>query len=613
MVSKQKILSTYKNKISFIRDNYNKMSTNKMLELFQSLLIYMNRFRNCDLGIYFDEEVYEILNKKISKQKKINIKRKNKNVIKIAYLKSKFSDIGGASLSKRFILESYKYNNFNIENHIILVPLDFKNSKLYKKTSEYNHASKVGKVKLIDDNKNFFERSKELSQYLIKENIEIAIVDQNIISIYTLLRTKTQVVASLSQDIYTYTFGPGCFDINFYLSHDQLFKYKFKEDNKTINKIIYLPLPKYNYIKNSKKLNKSIFKIPKNSTISASSNLWKCFFGDSDLFITAIRKLIEKNKNHHHFFIGSNRCLDNLDIYLSQHPLIKNNVHFVGEVKNIYRFLKMIDFWINSFPTSGGSDLEAAAVGKPSIEWVHNRNLTLHPVEFLNSNECNVFNLNEFINLGNKLIRDKKYRNDLGKILKKRVLLDFNHEKIIKEKINNFLIDALLDKKNSNLVNHNIELINDIEYEKNIAYFNAHFKHNSSSNKKLQYLKSLMKKFPNKYFGYVKYLEVIIDSNNYINVNNFYKNLNLNIKNDYRVLLLISVYLLKKNNLSQSEKFINLSLNLTEYDIMPYKILNDIYIKQNEIRKSFNLVKKINELKNINLNEIKLSYDYYDY
>ena len=45
------------------------MSTNKMLELLQSLLLYMNRFRNCDLGIYFDEEVYEILNKKISKQK----------------------------------------------------------------------------------------------------------------------------------------------------------------------------------------------------------------------------------------------------------------------------------------------------------------------------------------------------------------------------------------------------------------------------------------------------------------------------------------------------------------------------------------------------------------
>ena len=87
----------------------------------------------------------------------------------------------------------------------------------------------------------------------------------------------------------------------------------------------------------------------------------------------------------------------------------------------------------------------------------------------------------------------------------------------------------------------------------------------------------------------------------------------MNIKKDYRVLLLISVYLLKKNNLRESEKFINLSLNLTEYDVMPYKILNDIYIKRNELKKSFNLVKKINKLKNINLNEIKLRYDYYNY
>ena len=53
------------------------------------------------------------------------LNRKNKykkktKYIKIAYLKSKFSDIE-CIIIKKIYLESYKYNNFNIENYIILV------------------------------------------------------------------------------------------------------------------------------------------------------------------------------------------------------------------------------------------------------------------------------------------------------------------------------------------------------------------------------------------------------------------------------------------------------------------------------------------------------------
>ena len=89
--------------------------------------------------------------------RKNKYKRKNKNVIKMAYLKSKFKHIGYHY--QKIFGESYKYNNFNIENYIILVH-SYNNSKL-QKTSEYSQASKVSKVKVIDDNKNFFERSKD--------------------------------------------------------------------------------------------------------------------------------------------------------------------------------------------------------------------------------------------------------------------------------------------------------------------------------------------------------------------------------------------------------------------------------------------------------------------
>ena len=82
-----------------------------------------------------------------------------------------------------------------------------------------------------------------------------------------------------------------------------------------------------------------------------------------------IGALIRKYPNYHHIFIGTPRCLDNLESFLIKNPDLKNNIHYLGPVKNIYRsFEKTLDFWVNSFPTSGGSNIEMAKMGKPSID-----------------------------------------------------------------------------------------------------------------------------------------------------------------------------------------------------------------------------------------------------
>ena len=72
-----------------------------------------------------------------------------------------------------------------------------------------------------------------------------------------------------------------------------------------------------------------------------------------------------------------------------------------------------------------------AKIGKPSIDISINRNLDLHPAEFLSSNECTVISLAEFVDLGSRFIDDEEYRNNLGQYLKSKVSREFNKERLV--------------------------------------------------------------------------------------------------------------------------------------------------------------------------------------
>ena len=172
--------------------------------------------------------------------------------------------------------------------------------------------------------------------------------------------------------------------------------------------------------------------------------------------------------------------------------------------------MKTIDFWINSFPTSGGTDIEAAYVSKPSIEMIFNRNLTLHPTEFLCSNECIVHNHLELKKLIVKFIKDRSYRRKLGKYLSHKVKREYNKERLISEKVYGSFIDELNEKKNkNNKINLNEKFNDSIEYEKHIALYNTIINKKSYS-ERIKFLKKTVECFPNKIFAWIKILEISI-------------------------------------------------------------------------------------------------------
>ena len=170
--------------------------------------------------------------------------------------------------------------------------------------------------------------------------------------------------------------------------------------------------------------------------------MWKTCFGDGEVLLEGIAKLIRLHPDYHHIFAGTARCLDNIEFFLNKNKDIKNNIHYLGPVRNIFRLLKTVDFWINSFPTSGGSDIESAIVGKPTIELLANRNLNLHGAEFLRSRECDTISLEEFVSLGTRFITDQEYRYDLGLYLKQKIKREFDKETIISEKIYKTFVNA---------------------------------------------------------------------------------------------------------------------------------------------------------------------------
>ena len=154
----------------------------------------------------------------------------------------------------------------------------------------------------------------------------------------------------LSQDCYCFTLGPGAFDLTFLCCNDQIYKYKYnKVENYNKNKVIYLPLHDQKYVNEAKPIPKNKFNLKKDTIISASSNMWKSFFGDEDSFLNILKEIIKDNPKYHHFFIGTVRGYDTLQAFIKKNPEVKNNIHYVGEIKNIFTLLKTIDFGLILF------------------------------------------------------------------------------------------------------------------------------------------------------------------------------------------------------------------------------------------------------------------------
>jgi hypothetical protein len=413
------------------------------------LWMFMNRFRNCDLNLYYSDQVHSaitLLAKTSIKPEGIRPSGGSCNkTIKMGYILNNLVDTGGASFPHRFMLAKSEITNtsYFFEHHVLVSNLrnrdDYKETESFKYLTTHINPETFTHLSYTDS---WVDKAEQIKSWVLEHKIDFLIVSPCPAALFVMAQSLVPKQAVLSQDCYTFTLGPNFTDVTFLVTIDQLFKYG-RPPSGSRYKYLSLPLHDQEYANAAESVDLSEKGVDGFKTISGSSNMWKSFFGGSHILIHLIADGLRRNCDHHHLFVGTPRCLSDLVNFKRANPDIAPRLHFIGEQKNIYGILKSCSFWINSFPTSGGSDIEAALVGVPSIEFVANRDLTLHGVEFLNSRECIVTDYGQFAKLFDLLCKDRAYREKLGQHLKSNVSREFNRKQILNSGIYDFAAEVL--------------------------------------------------------------------------------------------------------------------------------------------------------------------------
>jgi len=239
------------------------------------LWMFMNRYRNCDLGKYFDEDIHDAL-KNLNKNNFINKKKKKKKKnFRIAYILTNIVDTGSASVPHRFIMNKKNADLNNIKQFVLVTNLRNKTNE--KETEGYRYLQQEIMPERTDHflpDISWLEKSKKIEDWIIDNKIDFVLASPCPAAMCALASSPAEVHGILSQDCYCFTIGPGAFDITFYVTNDQVYKYKFKnEDHYNNIKILYLPLHPQSFVDNCKMISREDLGIPKDSIVSASTNM----------------------------------------------------------------------------------------------------------------------------------------------------------------------------------------------------------------------------------------------------------------------------------------------------------------------------------------------------
>lgn len=537
------------------------------------LWLKMNRFRNADIQFYFDEDLNEIAASLNSRRFDTSHLLTKKEKFRIAFTITNLTDLGGASVPHRFMLESCTGKHYQFEQFILVT--NFGNVTQYRDTEQYRYiAEKIRPTGFCHlDPGTDYEKGKLVEQWIYDNQIDFVVAAPDPAMLYALSSKPAPFQAVLSQDCYTYTLGPGSGDFTIYVTTDQIFKYRYKTANKRAHfKNIMLPLHPPGYAESAQPLKRAEIGVPEDAILSATTNLWKSFFGDSEILFEGIAALMRRFPKYHHVLAGTPRCLDSLEFFLNKNPDLKERIRYIGPVQNMYRLLKSVDFYVNSYPTSGGSDLEAAFVGKPTIELISNRNLNLHGCEFMRTRECEAYSLSEFVKLGEKFITDANYRSELGQYLKAKVSREFDKGRIIKENIYESFLEEFEKKLLNPPVLPSLETDQTLEYEKLIALFNAFGRTMWDDKKRKMYLSECVSRFPSRPFGWIKSLEEAIRNADKGWFDEINRTMPEFLKLDYRVQFMLGLGHWRIGETEIALRLLRMACELTQHDQRPVKL-----------------------------------------
>ena len=477
------------------------------------VLSYMNRFRNCELRRYFDEDIHDAIASLQTRSFDTTNLLTPKNTFRIAFVFSRFNESGGAAFPHRLMLEEYnggcRFEQFAMVTNEGDLDLDESNER-YRFMRE---RIPLQRFRYVEPGLNLVEKGDLIADWIHGHAIDFVVYQPSVSVLYAIATRPALLSAGFSADWYTFTIGPGTGDFTLLMTLDQALKYRFEKTHSGNLKNIALPLPPLDYVEGQERIGRHALGVPETAVVSATTNLWKCCFGDDDRLMTGIGALMRMHPTYHHVFLGTPRCLENVDAFLSQNPDLRGRFHYAGVVPEIYRVLKEIDFYVNSYPTSGASNTEAALCEKPSIDLVSRRDLAGHGPELLRSLECEVISLEEFVTLGNRLISDPEYRAELGRRLRDRMATDMLKMKLAKERIYDMFVTEFHRLLESRPRMPALEVGRTIEVEKHIGIFRKESR-SWTADMRQAFVEAMTERFPERPYPWILGLQESVDQKN---------------------------------------------------------------------------------------------------
>jgi glycosyltransferase involved in cell wall biosynthesis len=560
---------------------------------------FMNRFRNCSLGKYFDEDIHKVIKSLNPKRFDTDHLLKEKKSFNIAFVFSRFNDSGGAAFTHRCILEKYKSDKYKVKQFILVT--NNANEREYKDKERYQYLKnniEYERFCFMDPNNSLVEKGKFIQEWIYDNNIDFVVFQPDLPTLFAMNSRPALFSMSFSADWHVFTVGPGLGDMTLTMTSDQIYKYKFEEKDKNeVLKNIMLPLPPLDFVDRQVPIARAVIGVPKDVVLSGTTNIWKCSLGDSETLLNGIASLMRKFNNYHHLFIGTPRGLDNIEYFLAKNSDLRDRFHFSGVVPHIFTILKTLDFYINSFPVSGASNTEAGLCGLPSIDLYNDRDMTGHGTELLRTLECEASNLQEFVNIGGKFINDPDYRKELGEFIKYKVSRDLAKERIVKDRIYDTFIKLFFEKVNTQEKLPTLDHKRTSVYEKAISLYKMVIDKEWELDKKICFLGDLQKTFPDKAFAWLKQLEIAATRDDMQVVMD---KAPVDILLDYRWHFILAQKYYEFNETKNAIKSAKESYNKTIFDVKPLLLIMKLSDEKLSSYEGSLLDKKIN----LSLNEI---------
>jgi hypothetical protein len=191
------------------------------------LWMFMNRFRNCDLGIYFSEDVHDAIASLNPKRFDTQHLVKPKTEFNIGFIIWNLVDSGGASIPHRFMRENPNDNGVTFNQHVLVSNLRDR-AENYEQTESYRYLmDEVAPASFthIEPGLTWIEKGQFIEKWMHDNQIDFVVAAPCPATLYAYASRPALVHGVLSQDCYCFTLGPGAGDLTFLVTTDQVFKY----------------------------------------------------------------------------------------------------------------------------------------------------------------------------------------------------------------------------------------------------------------------------------------------------------------------------------------------------------------------------------------------------